>query len=101
MSIASSRNVPFDAINFAKFEVLVSSGTQLPSANESDSTSLLLFLLQTSRNLVKVITANDSLEHQAVELANYLIRKHKFTKVCVLHNGVESLRGTRFFQQFI
>lgn len=103
-SLAASRNVPYESINFPKLETLMA--TSMSSVNESDPTALLAYLLVQpgNRKLVKVIIGNDdepNNQQQTVELANYLVRKHKLARVCILHNGVESLRDTRFFQQSI
>lgn len=107
-SLAASRNVPYESINFPKLETLMA--TSMSSVNESDPTALLAYLLvqPANRKLAKVIIGNNNnnnddphSQQAVVELANYLVRKHKLARVCILHNGVESLRDTRFFQQSI
>jgi TBC domain-containing protein kinase-like protein len=85
-----SKNVPFENINFNKLDVLVNNQTQILTANENDSTAFLLYLLQTSKNDVKVLLASEAKLNNAVELANVLVR-HTFSRVCVLNRGIECL----------
>lgn len=94
--LSNSKNVPYDNINFNRLDAMVNNQTQINTPNENDTTNYLLHLLQTNRNSIKVVLSNEARLDDAIQLANVLVR-HKFSKICLLHRGIECLRETHIF----
>lgn len=95
--LLKSKNFPYEQINFNKLEQI--GLNQISNApNENDSTLGLIYLLQQARNQVKIlVTWDECVNEKAVDLANRLVRL-KFSKICILHKGIESLRSTKIYQ---
>jgi TBC domain-containing protein kinase-like protein len=94
--ITDSKNIPFESINFNKLTQL--SQTQLGNSNDSDPTAQLVYLLQQNKNSVKIIASSSSKLDNVVELSNLLVHL-KFSKICILHNGIECFKSTKIYQK--
>lgn len=90
--VAQSKNFPFDQINLSKLNQILNPN----SSNENDSSANLSILLGQKKNAIKVIIASIELFASAVELASGLV-KLKFSKICVLHLGIDSLKPTDIY----
>lgn len=88
--VIDSKNFPFEQINVSKLAQITN------SSNESDQAFSLSFHLVQHRNAIKIIIASQELFESAVDLANRLV-KLKFSKICVLHQGIDSLKPTDIY----
>jgi hypothetical protein len=98
--ILTSKSVPYENLNMPKLFQLSMTQTPLISANESDSTAYLAYLLQQNKNYLKVVCTSLTRFADSIELANALV-KLKYTKVCILNRGVECLKSTSIFNKQI
>ncbi|CAF1036134.1 unnamed protein product [Brachionus calyciflorus] len=93
--ITNSKNIPYEAINFQK----LSQTGSLSSLNENDMTLSLIHLLNKNKNSIKIVmSCEESIDSEAVDLANRLV-KLKYSRVCVLHKGFEILKPTILYQR--
>lgn len=99
--IFNSRNIPFKSINLTRLLQLAESSPGGPynvNDNSDPVTNNLLGLLQQSKSLVKIILSSRDEFDNCVELANTLVRLH-FSRVCILHRGIECFKNTKIWQQ--
>jgi TBC domain-containing protein kinase-like protein len=94
-SIANSKSVPFENLNFARLTQTLGHGNNAP--NESDSTAYLTHYLQQNKTLLKVILTSEAKYEQAIQVANVLVGL-QFSKVCILSRGVECFQSTKIYQ---
>ncbi|RNA08203.1 TBC domain-containing kinase [Brachionus plicatilis] len=91
--VTESKNFPFESINFSKLAQALN-----PSSSTSDTDLALPFFLAQNKNAIKIIIASQEFLDSAIDLANKLV-KLKFSKICVLHQGIESLKPTDIYIQ--
>ncbi len=94
--IIQSKNIPYENINFIKLFQYSQNQLINSNINDNDSTSMLINYLQQNKHLLKIIASSSCKINNVVELSNTLVRL-KFSKICILHNGVECLKSTNIY----